>query len=260
MLVLRPFSTKTLDTPCYRDFRKAFASKFFKTPDGPLRLSGVFHFRSPLMRLSTSAQFIANQANAQQSTGPKTPEGKAIAARNNFRHGFTGEFTVLPWEQQEEFDRLLNALRDEHKAADLTERILVDKMAQALWLTKRALMLQHVTFNHELPTCDDEKQLALYIRYHTTHERNFHKCLNDLLRLRAEKRKQQIGFESHKRKEADQTRRAAGEDRKKELHRYAVLLAEAKLDHQLLQTSTLRPGNSVHTSEENTKVRTQQAA
>jgi hypothetical protein len=212
------------------------------------------------MRLSTSAQFIANRSNAQQSTGPKTPEGKAIAARNNFRHGFTGEFTVLPWEQQEEFDRLLNALRDEHKASDLTERILVDKMAQALWLTKRALMLQHVTFNHELPTCDDEKQLALYIRYQTTHERNFHKCLNDLLRLRAEKRKQQIGFESQKHQEADQTRRAAGENRKQELHQYAVLLAEAKLEYQLLQNSTPRPGNSPQASEESTKVRTQQAA
>ena len=109
------------------------------------------------MRLSTSAQIIANQSNAQQSTGPKTPQGKAVSARNNFRHGFTGEFTVLPWEDQSEYDRLMDALRDEHKASDLTERILVDKMAQALWLTKRALMLQHVTFNHELPTCDDEK-------------------------------------------------------------------------------------------------------
>jgi hypothetical protein len=192
------------------------------------------------MRLSTSAQFIANRSNAQQSTGPKTPEGKAISARNNFRHGFTGEFTVLPWEDQSEYDRLMDALRDEHKPSCLTERILVDKMAQALWLTKRALMLQHVTFNHELPTCDDEKQLALYIRYQTSHERNFHKCLNDLLRLRAEKRKQQIGFESHKRKEADQTRRAAGEDRKKELHQYAVLLAEAKFEHQKIQNFNVR--------------------
>jgi hypothetical protein len=208
------------------------------------------------MRLSTSAQFIANRSNAQQSTGPKTPEGKAASARNNFRHGFTGEFTVLPWEQQEEFDRLLNALRDEHKASasDLTERILVDKMAQALWLTKRALMLQHVTFNHELPTCDDEKQLALYIRYQTTHERNFHKCLNDLLRLRAEKRKQQIGFESQERKrsekdhkQADQTRRTAGENRKQELHKWNVLLAQAKVDNQELQNMRLEtPEHRIH--------------
>jgi hypothetical protein len=91
-----------------------------------------------------------------------------------------------------------------------------------------------------LPTCDDEKQLALYIRYQTTHERNFHKCLNDLLRVRAEKRKQQIGFESQKHKEADQTRRQAAENRKQELHRYSVLLAEAKFGHQDMQNFNLR--------------------
>ncbi|MGI8958969.1 MAG: hypothetical protein ACR2IV_04235, partial [Bryobacteraceae bacterium] len=110
--------------------------------------------------MTTSAQLAANQANAQRSTGPKTPEGKAISARNNFRHGFSGAFTVLPWERQEEFDMLLGGLRDEHKPSGLTETILVDRMAQAIWLSKRALMLQHVTFNHELPTCDDQKQLA----------------------------------------------------------------------------------------------------
>ena len=40
----------------------------------------------------------------------------------------------------------------------------------------------------------DDKRLALYLRYETTHERAFHKCLNELLRIRAEKRKAEIGF------------------------------------------------------------------
>ena len=157
----------------------------------------------------TSAQLAANKANAQRSTGPRTPEGKAICAQNNFRNGFSGAFTVLPWEDQKEFDMLIGGLREEHKPSGLTETILVDKMAQAIWLSKRAVILQHVTFNHELPTCDNEKQLALYLRYQTTNERAFHKCLNDLLKLRAEKRKQEIGFESQSRKQADHNRREA---------------------------------------------------
>ncbi len=53
------------------------------------------------MKSVTEAQLNANQANAQLSRGPKTPEGKAISAMNNLRHGLTGEFTVLPWENQE---------------------------------------------------------------------------------------------------------------------------------------------------------------
>src|SRR4051794_669070 len=148
------------------------------------------------MKFSTPAQVAANQANTQHSTGPRTAAGKAISAMNNFRHGFTGAFSVLPWENHDEFDMLLGALRDEHKRSGLTETMLVDRMAQALWFSKRALMLQHVTFNQNMPTCDDPKQLALYIRYQTTNERAFHKCLNDLMKLRADKRKQEIGFES----------------------------------------------------------------
>ncbi|MGI9070162.1 MAG: hypothetical protein ACR2JB_02245, partial [Bryobacteraceae bacterium] len=54
----------------------------------------------------------------------------------------SGAFTVFPWEDQNEFDMLLGSLRDEHKPSGLTETILVDKMAQAIWLSKRALMLQ----------------------------------------------------------------------------------------------------------------------
>jgi low affinity Fe/Cu permease len=217
--------------------------------------------------MTTSAQVAANQANAQRSTGPKTMQGKAISARNNFKHGCSGAFTVLPWESQNEFDLLLGSLRDEHKPSGLTETILVDKMAQAIWLSKRAVMLQHVTFNHELPTCDDQKQLALYLRYQTTNERAFHKCLNDLLKFRAEKRKQEIGFESQQQKQADHTRHEAAENRKQELHKWAVLLAEAKLDHQILQSAMLRMEqaaaeceNEDEEEDETTPISAQQAA
>src|SRR5438270_14072868 len=96
--------------------------------DVPLRR---FSFSESLMRFATSAQVAANQSNAQHSTGPKTWEGKAVSARNNFRHGFTGAFTVLPWEDQNEFDMLLGALREEHTPSGITETMLVDKMAQA---------------------------------------------------------------------------------------------------------------------------------
>src|SRR5947207_6705351 len=172
------------------------------------------------MKFTSPAQIVANQSNGQHSTGAKTWQGKAISALNNFRHGFTGAFTVLPWEDQSEFDLLLGALREEHQPSGLTETILVDKMAQALWLTKRAAVLQHVMFNHELPGCSDPKQLALYMRYETTHDRIFHKSLNQLLKLRAEKRKSEIGFESQKRKQADQTLRDSNENRTQELHHY----------------------------------------
>ena len=210
--------------------------------------------------MTSSAQIAANQANAQLSTGPNTPEGKTIASLNNLRHGFTGEFRVLAWEDQHECTTLFANLRAEHQPSTVTENALVDKMAQSLWLSKRALILQNETLNPNHPACDDEKQFALYIRYQTTHDRAFHKSLDQLLKLKAEKRKQEIGFESQKHKQADQTRRAAAENRKQELHHYSVLLGEAKVDYQLLQNSTLRESNPPGASEQKTEVSTQQAA
>jgi hypothetical protein len=187
--------------------------------------------------MTTSAQLSANQSNAQRSTGPKTEAGKAIAALNNLSHGFTGEFRVLAWEDQHECTTLFANLRAEHQPSTVTENALVDKMAQSLWLSKRALILQNQTLNPNQPACNDEKQLALFIRYQTTHDRAFHKSLDQLLKLRAEKRKEEIGFESQRHEQADQIRREAAENRKQELHHYSVLLGEAKADHQLLLTS-----------------------
>ena len=189
--------------------------------------------------MSTPAQIAANQANSLHSTGPKTEEGKAISCLNNFRYGFNGAFTVLPSEDQEEFDTLAHGLRAEHQPKTMTETVLVQKMAEHLWLAKRAQTLQNLTLGSDLPTRDYERQFALYLRYQTTHDRAFSKYLNDLLKLRAEKRKAQIGFESQRLQEAEHARKQSIENRKQDLHKIDILMAEAKVDHQRLLTRNL---------------------
>jgi hypothetical protein len=62
-----------------------------------------------------------------------------------------------------------------------TELILVERLAQHHWLRNRAGLLQSNCFHEDGGV--DEKRLALYLRYQTTHERAFRKCLNDLLKL-----------------------------------------------------------------------------
>src|ERR1700728_4056096 len=195
--------------------------------------------------MATEAQITANQANSQHSTGPKSETGKAASCKNNFKYGLTGSsFTVLEFEDQDEYDHVLCGLRFEHQPATMTESILVEEMAQSYWLRKRALYLQDQCATDEELTLEEQgRQLALFIRYQTTHDRAFHRALNDLLKLRAEKRKQEIGFESQKQKLADQSRRDSAEKRKQDLHRLAVLLAEAKVDHQLLQNLNLEATN-----------------
>ena len=119
-------------------------------------------------------------------------------------------------------------------------------MAQHYWLAQRALNLQQFCFS-ESGACENDQQLALYLRYQTTHDRAFHKCLNDLLKLRAEKRKEQIGFVSQQHKEADQARRQARENRQQERHKWADLMDSAKLDHQILLNMQL-PGSEQFTA------------
>ncbi len=110
--------------------------------------------------------------------------------------------------------------------------------AQSYWLRKRALYLQdQCATEPELTPAEQGKQLALFIRYQTTHERAFHCALNHALKLRPEGRKAEIAFESHRREEAAKSRRQSAEKRKQDLHQWAVLLAEAKLNHQQVVTS-----------------------
>ena len=57
--------------------------------------------------MSTPAQRDANRRNAQRSTGPKSPEGKARSARNATTHGIFCRDICLDGESEAEFvDRL----------------------------------------------------------------------------------------------------------------------------------------------------------
>jgi hypothetical protein len=182
--------------------------------------------------MSTEAQIQANRQNAKRSTGPTSAAGKNIASLNHTRHGLAGAFRVLPTESQADFDAFLTALREEHQPETVTESALVDAMAEHHWLRRRALNLESSCYDPVTGHLADQKQLALYLRYQSTHERAFHKALNDLLKLRAEKRKAQIGFESQQRAQTENTRKQEKHDMKKERHKWDLILAEAKVFHE----------------------------
>ena len=125
-----------------------------------------------------------------------------------------------------------------HKPATPTEILLIESMAQHYWMKQRALRLQRFCFDED-GNCD-EKSLALYLRYQTTHDRAFHKALNTLLKLRADKKKAEIGFVSQQRQNEEHARKQAAEKRKQELHKWKVLYAQAEVDHKILQNINLQ--------------------
>jgi len=198
--------------------------------------------------MSTQAQVLANQANSKLSTGPTSQAGKTTSSQNNLRHGLSGAFCVLASENAAEFNAMQSALIAEHLPSTLTENMFVEKMAQSYWLRQRALRLQNSCFTAEPPSLEQQKQLALYLRYQTTHDRAFHQALKDLLNLRADKIKAENGFVSQQRKRQAETRqqeehsrKLAVEKRKQDLHELDLVLAEAKLDHQILLNRNAQP-------------------
>ncbi|MGA2184062.1 MAG: hypothetical protein ABSH47_13630 [Bryobacteraceae bacterium] len=92
--------------------------------------------------MSTEAQILANRRNALNSTGPRTPEGKAISSANSTKHGLSAGFRVLDNENQEEFDELIAEYHRTFKPANTHERFLVEEMVQARWRLARVRRLE----------------------------------------------------------------------------------------------------------------------
>jgi hypothetical protein len=132
-----------------------------------------------------------NRANAAHSTGPRSSEGKLASSRNSLKHGLASGQLIIPGEDPAAFESLLQDLLEDHQPVNTSEELLVREMAQSYWLMQRALALQNECFT---PDGIDEKRLALFLRYQTTHERVFHKALNTLIRLQKEHRKENRGF------------------------------------------------------------------
>jgi hypothetical protein len=86
----------------------------------------------------SDAKRAANRANAQKSTGPRSVEGKAIAARNATRHGILSCRLILPGESIEDLEALHAALVDEFDPVGTLEMELIEELTQTLWRLRRS--------------------------------------------------------------------------------------------------------------------------
>jgi hypothetical protein len=125
--------------------------------------------------MSTQRQREANQANAQKSTGPVTPEGKAASSRSRLSHGFFSKTQFLSDEAPEEFWSLLADFMTEHQPATPTEQILIEKMAQSQWTSLRASNFQMFFLNNVGTIGADgvQRGVNLFLRYQITAGRAF---------------------------------------------------------------------------------------
>ena len=87
--------------------------------------------------MTSERQKAANRANALHSTGPKTPEGKAVVRFNAFRHGLLAQDVVLPGEEADAFEDLWNQVRANLSPMGPVEEFLVDRVVNAMWRLQR---------------------------------------------------------------------------------------------------------------------------
>ena len=96
--------------------------------------------------MSTEAQSSANRANAEKSTGPKSPEGKQRSRINAFRHGLTGQICVLTAEDSEAFARHCRGIHDSLHPRGPLETDITQSIADDRWRLARAKALENSIF------------------------------------------------------------------------------------------------------------------
>ena len=153
--------------------------------------------------MATQAQIDANRLNAQKSTGPKTPEGRAAVRLNGIKHGLTAQTLVLPGESQADFTALLDSYQDEHQPTTPTEEAVVTQLAMATWRLRRlyhqeagfyTCQLQSLVGMQKDLNLDDagrmghaaawsESTLNMFNRQESRLERTFYRALHELQRL-----------------------------------------------------------------------------
>ena len=167
--------------------------------------------------MSTDRQIEANRLNAQHSTGPSTPEGRAAVRLNGLKYGLYAETLILPGEDPAEFEALLDRLDAEHQPATPTEEIFVSQIAMASWRRLRVQRMEAAFYKNKHKdliskdhrwyiALDDNGRLALiaqhdadcgsksvlagFQRYEARLDRSILSATQELRRCRAERRAQ----------------------------------------------------------------------
>jgi hypothetical protein len=142
--------------------------------------------------MASQAQIDANRINAQSSSGPQSPAGKARVALNPLIHGLARSNIFLPGEEPEEFTAVRKAVSSSYECFDAADAILVDEAALAWWKIRRisewqAAIMTAALAGNSMPDSlarmfgeSHEAALKSLHRYETSARSALHRSLNHL--------------------------------------------------------------------------------
>ncbi len=97
--------------------------------------------------MASVAQTTANRSNALKSTGPRTPEGKAIVAQNAVKHGLLTQRVVVKGEDPEEFALYRKGMLEDLEPMGSVETLLAERVVHLGWRLRRAERLEGAAFD-----------------------------------------------------------------------------------------------------------------
>ena len=161
------------------------------------------------------------RANAQKSTGPKTPAGKAAVSLNAVTHGLSAQTVVLHNEPAAEYEAELNHYHAHFQPLGKPECDLVRQLAAAHWRLARYAAVESALLENQMAKDEqwidehftevDEihrlafafdslaganSALALLNRYQARLHREYQKILNALQEMQTARRTQDVKLPS----------------------------------------------------------------
>lgn len=117
----------------------------------------------------TPQRLAANRANAQKSTGPKTPEGKAKSAQNASTHGVYSAFLLQKAESEPVFIAFRNSLLESLCPKNLLELAQADRVISLHWRLRRLQeaenhlnQMQNLDYQKQLEAIQEQKEDRRY--------------------------------------------------------------------------------------------------
>ena len=96
----------------------------------------------------SEARLLANRANSQLSTGPRTPEGRAKSSRNAVTTALTGRTVLLPTDDVDLYERHLDSFFQEFDPIGVRETALVQSLADHAWRLERIVGLEMAIYSN----------------------------------------------------------------------------------------------------------------
>ncbi len=145
----------------FKDPRNPFAGIPAYDPDSPF-INEAYKRYVDIKSATTSPQ----QHQANGSTGPRTPEGKAKSAQNALRHGFASAQVILDASEVEAYHAHLDAYAVAFQPINQPEADAVRRMADAQWRmdifkTAEATLVELETQYQSLMLIDHDKVASL---------------------------------------------------------------------------------------------------